>query len=136
MHPAELIDSLEMSASVLERFVRQIPEDKMDRKRGDGIWTVYEHLHHLTLVQPVMYKRFRMFKNEEAPVIQAYFPDAREEKERTQKRTVDELIATFKDWRAKQVELTVYPEAGHDAWTATYDNPKLYDWLLSHRRAE
>jgi len=32
------------------------------------------------------------------------------------------------------VRLTIYPEAGHDSWTETYDNPKLYEWLLSHRR--
>lgn len=31
------------------------------------------------------------------------------------------------------VKLTVYPEAGHDSWTATYDNPELYEWFLSHR---
>jgi len=31
-----------------------------------------------------------------------------------------------------QAELTVYPEAGHDSWTETYNNPKFYDWLLSH----
>ncbi len=30
--------------------------------------------------------------------------------------------------------LTVYPEAGHDSWTETYDNPALYEWLLSQRR--
>lgn len=30
------------------------------------------------------------------------------------------------------VRLTVYPEAGHDSWTATYDNPELYTWLLTH----
>jgi predicted peptidase len=29
--------------------------------------------------------------------------------------------------------LTVYPDAGHDSWTKTYDNPKLYDWFLEHR---
>ncbi|HMB89923.1 MAG TPA: prolyl oligopeptidase family serine peptidase [Rhodothermales bacterium] len=34
------------------------------------------------------------------------------------------------------VRFTVYPEAGHDAWTETYDNPELYDWLLQHRRGE
>ncbi len=28
--------------------------------------------------------------------------------------------------------LTVYPDAGHDAWTETYSNPELYDWFLSH----
>ena len=28
------------------------------------------------------------------------------------------------------MKFTVYPNAGHDAWTETYANPKLYDWLL------
>jgi len=32
------------------------------------------------------------------------------------------------------VQLTVYPEAQHDSWTETYNNPKLYEWFLSHRR--
>ena len=30
-------------------------------------------------------------------------------------------------------KLTVYPEAGHDSWTQSYDNPALYEWFLSHR---
>lgn len=29
---------------------------------------------------------------------------------------------------------TVYPEAGHDSWTESYNNPKLYSWLLDQRR--
>jgi predicted peptidase len=32
------------------------------------------------------------------------------------------------------VQLTVYPEAQHDSWTETYNNPKLFEWFLSHRR--
>ena len=32
------------------------------------------------------------------------------------------------------VRFTVYPDAGHDAWTETYADPDLYTWLLSHRR--
>ncbi len=31
-------------------------------------------------------------------------------------------------------KLTVYPQAGHDSWTATYDNPDIYEWLLKHKR--
>ncbi len=31
-------------------------------------------------------------------------------------------------------KLTIYPDAGHDSWTETYDNPKLYDWLLEQKR--
>jgi predicted peptidase len=30
--------------------------------------------------------------------------------------------------------LTIYPEAGHDSWTETYDNPELYQWLLQQKR--
>lgn len=32
------------------------------------------------------------------------------------------------------VKLTIYPEAGHDAWTETYNNPDLYEWLLNHNK--
>jgi len=30
--------------------------------------------------------------------------------------------------------LTVYPDTGHDSWTAAYADPELYDWLLRQRR--
>lgn len=32
------------------------------------------------------------------------------------------------------VKFTVYPDAGHDSWTVTYDNPELYTWFLQHKR--
>ena len=35
-----------------------------------------------------------------------------------------------------KVRYTLYPEAYHDSWTETYDNPALYDWMLSKRKAE
>ncbi len=31
-------------------------------------------------------------------------------------------------------KLTIYPEADHDSWTETYNNPEFYDWLLLQRR--
>ena len=31
-------------------------------------------------------------------------------------------------------KFTVYPEARHDSWTETYDNPELYTWFLAHTR--
>jgi predicted peptidase len=33
-----------------------------------------------------------------------------------------------------EVRFTIYPEAGHDSWTETYDNPELYQWLLMHSK--
>lgn len=32
------------------------------------------------------------------------------------------------------VKFTVYPEAGHDSWTAAYNDPALYEWLLAQKR--
>ncbi|MBD3226497.1 MAG: prolyl oligopeptidase family serine peptidase [Caldithrix sp.] len=31
-----------------------------------------------------------------------------------------------------KAKLTIYPQAGHDSWTETYNNPALYEWFLSH----
>ncbi len=32
------------------------------------------------------------------------------------------------------VKFTVYPDAEHDSWTETYNNPEFYDWILSHKK--
>jgi predicted peptidase len=47
----------------------------------------------------------------------------------------EEMVKALKDEGA-DVKFTVYPEAEHDSWTETYDNPELYQWLLSHKRGE
>jgi pimeloyl-ACP methyl ester carboxylesterase len=43
-----------------------------------------------------------------------------------------ELVALLKALGGP-ARLTVYPEASHDSWTATYENSELYRWLLSQR---
>lgn len=32
------------------------------------------------------------------------------------------------------VRFTVYPEAGHDSWTETYNNQEIYTWLLDQKK--
>jgi len=44
------------------------------------------------------------------------------------------MVDALKKFGTKEVELTVYPDAQHDSWTETYNNPKLYDWFLQHER--
>ena len=44
------------------------------------------------------------------------------------------MVEALKKAGVPDVKLTVYPEAGHDSWTETYNNPEFYDWLLKHRR--
>ncbi|KAA3609676.1 MAG: phospholipase [Calditrichaeota bacterium] len=35
-----------------------------------------------------------------------------------------------------EVKFTVYPEAGHDSWTETYNNPEFYEWFLQFERGK
>jgi predicted peptidase len=46
----------------------------------------------------------------------------------------ERLVNALKRAGNTDVKLTVYPEAGHDSWTATYNNPELYEWFLQHQR--
>lgn len=32
------------------------------------------------------------------------------------------------------VKFTIYPDAAHDSWTETYNNPELYQWFLQHHK--
>ena len=46
----------------------------------------------------------------------------------------ERMVDALKKAGCKEVELTVYPEAQHDSWTESYNNPKLYEWFLAHQR--
>jgi predicted peptidase len=48
-------------------------------------------------------------------------------------RQSEEMVTAIQAAGGK-VQLTVYPDVAHHSWTPTYNNPAIYDWLLSHRR--
>lgn len=48
----------------------------------------------------------------------------------------ERMVDALKKAGNENVKLTVYPEADHDSWTETYNNPELYEWLLQHRSSE
>ena len=41
----------------------------------------------------------------------------------------EQMVAAIRECGG-DARLTLYPEAGHDAWTATYTSPELYEWFL------
>jgi len=45
----------------------------------------------------------------------------------------DIMVKSLKKYNNK-VKYTVYPEATHDSWTETYDNPELYEWFLQNKK--
>jgi predicted peptidase len=47
----------------------------------------------------------------------------------------ERMVQALKSLGNDNVKLTIYPDAGHDSWTETYDNQELYDWLLKQSRS-
>lgn len=48
----------------------------------------------------------------------------------------ERMVAALKKVGCREAELTIYPEANHDSWTETYNNPKLYEWFLAYQRKQ
>ncbi|MEZ6064501.1 MAG: prolyl oligopeptidase family serine peptidase [Planctomycetaceae bacterium] len=48
-------------------------------------------------------------------------------------KATEDMIAALRQ-NGGDPKLTVYPEANHDSWTETYNNPELYTWLLEQKR--
>ena len=46
----------------------------------------------------------------------------------------EKMVEALKKIGCTDVSFTRYPEAQHDSWTITYNNPKLYEWFLAHKR--
>ena len=45
------------------------------------------------------------------------------------------MVGALRDLRGR-VRFTLYPEADHNSWTVTYNNPALYDWMLQQKRGQ
>jgi len=48
----------------------------------------------------------------------------------------ERMVMKLKELGVYEVKLTIYPEAQHNSWTETYNNPEVYEWLLKHSRAD
>ncbi len=46
----------------------------------------------------------------------------------------EEMVDALKAAGDPEVKFTHYPGVGHDSWVKAYDDPELYEWLLSHKR--
>lgn len=46
----------------------------------------------------------------------------------------ERMIAGLKKIGVPEAKITIYPDAMHNSWERTYDNPEIYAWLLQHHR--
>ncbi len=118
-----LLDGMKRAPLLLSAFVETIPEEKLDQRRGEGFWTVAEHVSHLAQVQPMLLERLERFKSEEHPAFVPYIPGAGEEEPDTPLRMeIGEAQVQFEAYRAKQVALL--EAADEDVWRRTATHPE------------
>ena len=98
---------------------------------GYGTWTLAAaHPDRFAAIAPICGggKRFMALKLKDVPVWA--FHGAKDRV--VPLKESEEMVEAIKA-RGGDAKLTVYPDSGHDSWTATYDNQDLYDWFLKHR---
>ncbi|MEZ7198017.1 DinB family protein [Pseudodesulfovibrio karagichevae] len=117
-----ILDALKASPPIFEGFLRSIPPDKLDQKRGEGFWTLHEHAAHLADVQPMGLERMRRILTEDVPEFAPFVPDQKEAAEKPPLPPVEEIIANFKVGRTQQLELL--KNASPDDWKRTAIHPE------------
>ena len=119
-----LLDGLKLGPTILEDFISEVPEEQLHRKRGEGFWSLYEHVEHLALTQLMLYKRLQRFVKEKRPEFVPYFPDEEEDRGEKKVKPVAEILSVYRRWRDKQVELIENADAA--LWEKTAIHPE-YD---------
>ena len=101
-----LIEGLKQVPVILSEFVKSIPQERMDLRRGEGFWTIAEHVSHLAQVQPMMLERLERFAAEKRPEFIPYIPGEGEEESDTPDRMkISDALEQFESYRDKQVSL-------------------------------
>jgi hypothetical protein len=127
----ELLKGLARTPALLIDLVASIPEDKRHRRRGDGFWTVAEHVEHLAQVQPMLGERIRRFIEEPRPVFTPYFPPPVEDTppEPEARPDLDAALADFTAGRRGQIRML--EEITDDAvWQRCGEHPEYDDYSL------
>jgi len=125
----DLLETLKRSPKILTQFVRTIPENRLDIRRGEGFWTVAEHVSHLAQVQPMLVKRIERFLNEDAPEFVPYIPGAGKAEPDTPPR-MDIQLALDQFTRCRADQLRLLESADGKAWKKKGIHPEYEEYSL------
>ncbi len=125
----DLLEGLKRTPGILDELVNAIPENKRDLRRGDGFWTIVEHVSHLAQVQPMLLDRFQRFLNEEHPEFVPYLPGQEDESDTPARMKMAQALEQFLQYRNRQSILLEKADAG--AWQRTGKHPE-YDHYSLH----
>ena len=118
-----ILDGLRRAPDVLSAFVRTIPADKLDLRRGEGFWSVAEHVSHLAQVQPMLLERIQRFMKEDHPVFVPYIPgNGGEKSDNPSRMEIITALGQFSECRNKQLALIEI--ADDNTWQKKASHPE------------
>lgn len=126
-----ILAGLKQTPDILSAFIASIPAAKLDLRRGEGFWTIAEHVSHLAQVQAMMLGRLQRFMTEDHPEFIPYIPGREQEEPALPPRMeMTEALAQFTASRKKQ--LTLLESADASTWqkTATHPEYELYSLYI------
>jgi uncharacterized damage-inducible protein DinB len=126
----DILDGLGRSGHILSEFVKTIPSDKMNLLRGEGFWTIGEHVCHLAQVQPMLLERLQRFMDEDRPEFVPYIPGDGETDARPVQMELDAALESFARHRKKQIALLEKADAAGWQKTATHPEYELYSLYI------
>jgi uncharacterized damage-inducible protein DinB len=124
-----ILNVLEKSPSIVAAFVNSIPTDRTDLRRGEGFWTINEHLSHLAQVQPMLLDRFHRFMKEDRPEFVPYLPGEDDDEPETP-ATMDSIAALEQFAHYRHEQLLLLESADDIAWQKTAIHPEYENYSL------
>lgn len=125
----DLLEGLRRSPKIFAAFVKTIPESKLDLRRGEGFWTIREHVSHLAQVQPMLLERIERFIKEARPEFIPYLPGKDEEVRATPPAMSNaSALDQFADYRHRQ--LVLLEGIDETTWEKTATHPEYEAYSL------
>jgi len=124
-----LLDGLAQAVIILNEFIATIPADSLDLRRGEGFWTINEHVSHLADVQPMLLERLQRFEAEASPEFVPFIPDDDNEADSgPPNMPTTAALEQFADFRRQQLDLL---KAVDDrTWQKTATHPEYAQYAF------
>jgi len=128
----KLFANLEGNITILNDLIGKISDAEIMKRRREDVWSIYEHLEHVSGAQVMLYRRIEMFLNEEKPVIAPFVPADKPEVKII--RPVKQLLDTFAKYRLMQIAAA--QKAPESVWEKRAVHPEYtdysFDTLMRH----
>jgi len=122
MRNENLVKSLEGNISLLFAFVGSIRNEAIMKRKEEDSLSIYDHICHLSIIQPLFYDRLEAFSREESPVI-SLASLRKVDIVHGNEQSIMTLMRTYESWRLKQVELVKSTEG--TLWDRMVANEEL-----------